>query len=209
MRYDSFSVLYPPRPTKAVARSLIDHWSRRGWVAQVKKNGTCSVIAVAPDRTTLVCRTRHGDQHKAWRPSLGTAAAFRDLPGTGWWVFAGELLHSKVPGLRDVHYLFDVLVADGRQLVGEDFRTRQQLMAALFAEKVVGETQSHVVIDDHTWVALNHEGDLGSLFDTLSKPEDEGIVIKNPNAFLEPCFRPSANEGWQIKCRRPHANYSF
>jgi hypothetical protein len=47
--------------------------------------------------------------------------------------------------------------------------------------------------------------------DALEKlaPEDEGFVFKNPKAPLVACLTARANSGWQVKCRRPHKNYSF
>ena len=57
MRYQSYSYLFPPRPAdnrqpgdmlKAIDNGLTVY---AGWVPQTKKNGTCNVMASAPDRT--------------------------------------------------------------------------------------------------------------------------------------------------------------
>ena len=59
---------YPPRPEKAIAPSLIKFYEGRGWIAQIKKNGTCSTANV-DDHGNVTFFTRHGEAHKAWIPT--------------------------------------------------------------------------------------------------------------------------------------------
>lgn len=212
MKYERFEFLWPPRPDskRAVPPTGVmglSFYENRGWKGQIKRNGTANVIAVSPEKN-LVTRNRHKEEHRLWTPTAGSSAAFKTLPGKGWYVFVAELLHSKVPGLRDTNYIFDVLVADGEYLVGKTFMERQAILDGLFP-KTISETFAHRVIDKHTWVAkLIHEN-FEEVFSNLTNPEDEGIVLKNPKAKLELCSRQSANTMWQVKCRRPHANFSF
>lgn len=212
MKYERFEYLWPPRPNskRAVPPSGpmgLSFYEKRGWVGQYKKNGTCNLIAVSPDKK-LVTMNRHKEDHKLWNPTPGSSAAFKKLPGKGWYVFVAELLHSKVPGIRDTNYIFDVLVADGKYLVGTTFEERQEILADLFP-KHRSETESHRVIDDHTWVAKLLRGNFEEIFNRLHRPEDEGLVLKNPKGKLELCSRESTNTLWQVKCRRPHKNFSF
>ena len=212
MRFEEWTYLWPPRPEKAVPTSLLGYYENEGWTAQIKLNGTCNIMGVAPDRKTIKAMSRHKDEHKLWQPSAKTATAFASLPGDGWYVFVCELMHSKVPGLRDINYINDILVADGEYLVGSTFTERQALLAKLF--KVGPKTKktiSHYIIDANTWLAVNHEpDDFAGLYEKLgSAPEYEGLVLKRPNAKLAPCSRQTANYNWQVKCRRGHKNYSF
>lgn len=208
MRFDAYTYLFPPRPENAIPRSMIEGFEKRGYVAQCKMNGTCNVLAVTPDRS-LRCMTRHKTPHKLWSPSKGSAAAFQGLPGKGWYVFTAELLHSKVPGIRDVNYIHDIVVADGVHLVGRSFSARQQILADLFSSDFACEMPSHHVIDAHTWVSKTVTTELGVFFDRLINPEHEGIVLKNPKAPLALGAKPTSNGSWSVKCRRPHANYAF
>lgn len=152
---------------------------------------------------------RHNEPHKLWAPTPASSAAFKGLPGQGWYVFVAELLHSKVKGgPRDTNYIFDVLVADGEYLVGKSFEERQAILDSIFPDSI-GETVSHRIINANTWVAKLHDEDFRDLFDGLSADEDEGIVIKDPAAKLALCSRELANQTWQVKIRKKHANYSF
>lgn len=211
MRFDQYQYLWPPRPDDAVAREMIPMLEMLGKVAQVKKNGTCSVIAVGPKTSgvrEIRAMNRHAEEHKLWSPTASTTQALRNLPGDGWYVFVAELLHSKVPGIRDINYLFDILVADGEYLVGKTFAEREALLQSVFPTEI-GETYSHRVIDPNTWVAKLVDEDILNLFDDLDSPEDEGIVLKDPTIALKLCTRQTANNAGMVKVRRPHKNFSF
>lgn len=209
MRYEAYEYLWPPRPEKAVPKAMLKFYEGRGWWATAKKNGTCNVLGVRPDRT-LHCMNRHNQTHKLWSPTPASSAAFKRLPGRGWYVFVAELLHSKVEGLRDINYIHDILVVDGTYLIETSYAERQGMLAKLFLTGRERETDTHYVINENTWLVKNHRADFISLFDGLGdEAEDEGIVVKNPKARLSFCSRQSANSEWQVKCRRPHKNYSF
>ncbi len=215
MRFDSWRYLYPPRPVSAgaVAPNFLGHYEREGWVVQAKLNGTCNVMAVAPDRKTIKAMSRHADAHKLWAPSKHTVAPFAKLPGDGWYVFVAELMHSKVTGgPRDINYINDILVADGEYLVGTTFAERQELLLKLFGitDKTKGEI-SHYVIDAHTWLARPHSSGFAGLFKTLTDADImyEGIVLKNPRGKLAMCGKEAANTKWLAKCRRGGKNYSY
>lgn len=147
---------------------------------------------------------RHNNEHKQWQFTPPTAAIFKSLPGKGWYVINAELLHSKVVGLRDINYIHDILVEDGEYLLGTTYAQRYARLLMLFL-KGQEQTESHFVLDDHTWLAKNHKGSFKSLFKSLDRPEDEGLVLKNPEGKLA----PKDNSGWTVKCRRPQKNFGF
>lgn len=213
MRFDSWRYLYPPRPVSAgaVAVECVGNYETLGWIAQAKLNGTCNVMAVAPDRKTIKAMSRHADAHKLWAPSNHTAKPFKNLPGDGWYVFVCELMHSKIAGgPRDVNYINDILVADGEYLFGSTFGERYELLTGLFDLNEEDSTLSHWVIDDHTWLAKNHTKDFAGLFKTFTRQEMiEGIVMKNPRGKLALCGKEAANTNWLAKCRRGGKNYSY
>lgn len=218
MRFTDWQYLWPPRPERAIPKSLLSFYERQGWVAQVKLNGTCNVISISP-QNKITAKSRHKDvangDHRLWSPSAKTEAAFKSLPrpNKGWYVFVAELMHSKVKeGAKDTNYIHDILVADGEYLIGKTFEERQAILRSLFPE--IDESKSTVayhVIDENTWLARNHEGrELASLYDSvITDPSYEGLVIKNPKSKLAMCSRQKSNTDWQVKCRRPHKNYSF
>jgi hypothetical protein len=207
MLFQSYRYLWPPRPEKAIPRDLLRLYERQGFTAQVKMNGTCNVLAISPEKK-IVAMTRHNEPHKLWSPTAASSVAFKNLSGKGWYVFVTELLHSKVPGIKDINYVNDILVDDGCYLVGMSFAERQGLIRALLPQKG-RETISHFEANSNTWVAKNHDAEFTKLFSALDRPEHEGLVLKNPKAPLALCGRATGNTAWQLKCRKPHKNYGF
>lgn len=193
--------LWPPRPEKRIMPDVLPMFNLKGWGADVKMNGTCTVLSYDPGTSQLEPWNRHKELHKLWQPDLSSPCLrrLRELKG-GLYVLVGELLHSKVKGIRDTLYLFDVLVADGRDLVGQTLTERRTLLHSLWSE-----TPGHAynLVDERLWTANLLTSNFRALFDSLSAPQDEGIVLKNPTAPLEPCFHQANNQGWQVKCRRP------
>ena len=127
MKYSKYTYLYPPRPEKAIPPGLLAAYEDKGWVGQYKKNGTCNVTFVSPEKEITVM-TRHDAKHKAWAPTEASNKFFKELPGDGWYVFVSELLHSKTPTIKDTHYIFDILVYDGEHLSGMSFINRMDIL---------------------------------------------------------------------------------
>lgn len=206
--YDSYRYLYPPRPERAVPVGVLPFYEKRGWWAQVKKNGTCTMIFARGDE--VIFRTRHGDElHKAWTP-LAEHVAFFAGRSDAWRVYAAELLHSKTPHIKNRLYIFDILVDDGEHLAGSPFSHRQTLLHARFAPRVplddagLGEYR----VTEHITLATSANAGYAALWAQL-RDEDEGLVLKHPDTPLRPCFSAAANADWQVKVRRVTKNYTF
>lgn len=213
MIYTKFSYLYPPRPEKAIPSRLFRFYEDRKFVAQAKKNGTCNVIAVSPDRT-IHAMTRHAVEHKAWQPNHLTQATFQNLPGDGWYVFVAELMHSKISGLRNTNYINDILVSNGEYLIGSTFAARQKLLQKLFPNCEEDSSETHYIIDEQTWLAKNHTTGFLKFFTSMASDksgnhENEGLVLKDPNATLAICSKPNSNSAWMVKCRHPTSVLAF
>jgi|ERR1035437_5732028 hypothetical protein len=211
MKYEKYSYLYPPRPENAVPGDMLNLYEERNWHAQAKKNGTCNVMAISPERE-ITAMTRHRTPHKAWSANADTKKAFQNLPGNGWYVFVCELMHSKVHGIRNINYINDILVADGEYLVGSTFASRQSLFHGLF--KSVGETDTHWIIDASTWVAKGRTSGFQEWFNSMSPEasgnhENEGLVLKDPKARLAFCSKEKANVSWLVKSRHPTTLQAF
>jgi hypothetical protein len=196
VRFEKFSYLYPPRPEAAVPLVMLPYYEERGYIAQIKKNGTQNVLAVSPDRE-IIAMTRHKTEHKMWQPDEITAHAFNTLTG-GWYVFVSELLHNKVAiGPKHTNYINDILVADGEYLVGTTFQARQDLLRCLFPDAVPHISGGYLVIDEITWLATNYRSNFSKI--TRKGPEDEGLVLKKSSAKLAICLKPNSNVNWQAK----------
>jgi hypothetical protein len=212
MKFSNYSYLWPPRPDDAISPQMLPMIERRGYHAQCKKNGTCSVIAVSPDKD-IVAKNRHKEDHKLWRPDTNKLTAFTDLPGKGWYVFVAELMHSKVKiedgGVRNTNYIHDILVCDGDYLVGTKQVDRHRILCDLFGVGELEQTYSHWVYDQHTWIARQFSSDFKGLYDSLTSVQDEGLVLKDPNTPLQLCTKQKSNNGGLLKSRKVHKNYSF
>lgn len=202
MKYEAFQYLYPPRPETRIPQGALSFYEKRGWWAQVKKNGTCTVIFSHGDE--VIFMTRHNDEHKAWTAPLEIADFFK---GHGSWnVFVAELIHNKVRGIRDQLYLFDQIVLDGEQLVGSTFLERQKQLQTRW--NITSGEDDLLRVHPNISVAANFSSGFADVFKRL-KPEDEGLVLKDPNGILKPCFKEGLNGSWQVKSRITTKNSAF
>jgi len=203
--YNAYTYLSPPRAESAVMAASLRFYETRGWLAQVKKNGTNSVIFVPPVGKPFA-KTRHekDPEHKLWAFTDDSIKVFEAARTKGWSVFNAELLHSKGNGIYDTNYIHDVLVYDGQYLLGKSYIERYQLLQKIFKVRKKTQSQSHYIIDNNTWLAKNHAIGFKVLFNRLTN-EDEGLVLKNPNGILS--IRNNAE--WTVKCRLPHKNFGF
>lgn len=203
MKYSEYEYLWPPRPERKVPPTTFNFYQQRGYWAQVKKNGTCTVIFARGKE--VIFKTRHNDDHKAWTPKPEHIAFFQS-DSTEWNVYVAELLHSKTPHIKDQLYIFDMIVENGVQLSGVTFMERQKRLYARFPNGKYETDQYR--IHPNVSLAVNFKADYQHLWKSL-KTEDEGLVLKDPNAKLVACLKQTSNAGWQVKSRRPTANYSF
>jgi hypothetical protein len=205
--YDSFEYLWPPRPANAIPVGMLSMYEKLGFVAQTKFNGTCSFIAISPDKE-IIAVNRHNENHKAWHPDRSKMLPFLNLLGNGWYVFVAELLHNKVTGgPRNTNYVFDILVNNGEYLVGTSQQERNQLLYSLFP--IASANNEKAIVDDYLWIAKNQVGNFKEIFRlTTGNVASEGLVLKNPNAKLAFCSRATSNNEWQVKCRKATKNYN-
>jgi hypothetical protein len=177
-------------------------YEKKGFWAQKKKNGTCTVIFAKGKQ--VIFKTRHDDDHKLWTPTVEHTRFFQG--SNNWNVYVAELLHSKVTnGPKNQLYVFDKIVHEGEQLVGSTFEERQEMLADEFPGVFEGNQYR---VHDYVSRAHNFKTDFAKLFTTL-KPEDEGLVLKDPKAVLRACMKQDSNNKWQVKCRIATKNYSF
>ncbi len=208
MKYDAYRFLWPPRPERAAPPELMGFYEKRGWTAEVKKNGTCTLIAARGDQ--VIFKTRHNDDHKAWAPQPSHSLFFAGR--THWNVYVAELLHSKGPLVKDHLYLFDILVSDGHELIGWPLRDRRLILQERFPSPKADIAGSRAGIGarmiEQDFSQAEPIQNPSAIWPKLG-PLDEGFVFKNPTAALSACIAPTANGTWQTKIRRPHTNYSF
>jgi len=202
--YEDYVYLYPPRPTMAIAPQAIGFYERMKWCAQVKKNGTCTVIFARG--MNVMFKTRHNDDHRQWAPLPEHLCPFQSS-SLKWNVFCAELIHNKTKTIKNQLYIFDQIVKDDVHLVGTTFAERQNMLHTTFNGI---DDCDKIRINDYLTISKCYEQNYKNLYDSISSnEEDEGLVFKNPNAKLNPCYKEGKNGSWQIKCRKTTSNYSF
>lgn len=213
MRFEQYRYLWPPRPETATAPANLRFYEAQGWWAQAKLNGTCTTLYVPPVGGTIAMG-RHGPEHRLkWQPGDRWEQFRRRLPNGQWFVFVGELLHTRGVGITDTVYLFDILVDRGEYLVGQTYAERWRRLSRLCDAHPYPKEGTHSVVTPGVWVAANHATGYAAWPEAIrsspAKSAIEGIVLKKPNAELRPCGSASANARWQHKWRRPTDHLSF
>ena len=207
---------YPPRPENACSPAQIGVYEADGWWAQTKFDGTCGVFTVSADGRVRKAMTRHGSNKPMVRwtatpehfEHLASLCDQRDPSAIN--VFVGEVLHGRVKAkhlAKTPIIIHDILVHNGKHLFQSKYGMRFKAYLAPLAEK--GKMlDTHYELTDRVGIIRNVGCELSSFYYDLERkrkwfPEYEGVVLKNPNARLEPCTRQSANSSWQIKSRFP------
>lgn len=212
MRYEKYIFLYPPRPENRVPKDMIRMYKDLGWWWQPKMNGTGSVIFT--NGRSVVYKTRHNEDHKLWKPLPEHDEFFKGVAVNGnWTVLSAELLHSKVKGgLRNHFVVNDVLVHDGEILTDMHFKRRDMLLKELVPSEDDMPYPNHRI---NEYVSRSGTFDAScahmgmDMAESGNFPELEGIVLKDPMAYLGLPVTPGANSHWQAKCRIGHKNYGF
>lgn len=192
----------PPRPDLAVSPDMLPIFEKQGYALQVKKNGTYALIFVEGDGRVWSLN-RHGEPHKAWEMGKENEAFFSAFAARAP-VFCAEILHSKVPGIRDTIYVHDLISLDNKSLIGTTYQERYHHLLDLMWEPKAAETFCYYLVRSKIWLARNIYKDFLSTFKGLSSPEDEGVVVKKTSARWYP-----GKNSWCVKARRPNKNLSF
>lgn len=204
MKYNKFTYLYPTRPEEAVMVEMLPYYEKKGYIAQVKKNGTCAIMATVPDG--VIVMNRHNEPMKKWQITEEIKNIFSKIPP--WYYFCGELLHSKTPHIKNTLYLYDMLVEKGEYLVGKDYASRYKGLLKVFG--IIDTKPQYYVVSEHLWIARNYTENFKEVFLSLEGAENEGLVLKDPKGVLDMCGKQTNKNGkWQRKIRKNTKNYAY
>lgn len=195
MKWDG-SYIFPPRPQKAVTRSMLPALEDRGMIAQYKKNGSCTVVKIIGGKVEYW--NRHGEK----KSQCPTAEAREALSAFYDCVLIGELMSD---GLL---YLFDIVVYEGNILVGSEFSSRMTLLLNIF--EYCGQDTSQYFVNDKLSVAKSFTTGFTELFDSIEcQKVDEGIVLKDQTSTFKYPATKTNNGSGQLKCRKPTKSYDY
>ncbi|MCM2277458.1 MAG: hypothetical protein NDJ89_05230 [Oligoflexia bacterium] len=205
-----FRPLFPPRPEGSLPPESLS--GLRGHIVQPKYDDIRAVIYFLPDSgITLLSRQR--EPIASFRMTDRMRASFErlKLPRGEFHVLDGGLLRRW----RDRVVLWDVLVYRGNHLLGTTYRQRYELLKKIAGNPVKweGDTGHRIAlrIAETLWLAPDLGG--SGLHETFARFREiegiEGFVLKDPNGRLERGIRERNNGTWQIRVRKPSANYFF
>lgn len=217
------NVLYPPRPGGAIPPSRVNDY--RNFVAQYKYDDVRVLVYLLPGGGVRIYnRDRrevkilpHKEAVLRLLRALGLSSdRLHVLDGGVLWRFDRGV--GLGPRIRPL-VLWDVLVVDGRYLLGTTYRERYALLDSFLGRPRSWERLSSFEL---AWVARETFGAalwLAPWFESedfferyrraIRSPDVEGLVLKNPSGRLERGTRPENNGSWQIRVRRPAAAYAF
>jgi len=225
-------IMYPPRPKLSIPPSKVGDYEEKGFVAQLKYNGTRTLVEMGPG-SEIKLWTRHREPHKAYELSEALRADLLAIYQTGdtnkTLVFDAELMHSKTKGLKDTLILFDLLVCDSEYYIGMPMLGRYSMLNDILGEPDEWEEETGRKIAakcrlfeynekdevterylDRVWVAETFYHNFADVYQSrIDMDEIEGLVLKNPRAPLDRGFSEANNQDWLIRCRKPSKNYGF
>jgi ATP-dependent DNA ligase len=207
--YDSFKYIYPPRPATKAPPSGLKTYERMGFIAQPKLNGSCGVLFLDGKSARLM--GRHNNAFA--REILRKDDLQRLHRGAGYMVITGEYMNKSQKDGKGKPFngfvIFDILVHNGKHLLGSTFMERQALLETLFPS---GNSFDDYIdeVGPSAYRVRNITSNLTDAWNRIIKTEMyEGFVLKRPDGILENGFREANNVGWQLKIRKPTKNYKY
>lgn len=208
MEYRTYKYIYPPRPSKVIPQEGISALDSGDYFAQPKLNGTCAEVYVNGNEFRLM--NRH-----AGTISTTIEKELKALGGrNGWNVFVGEYLNKSQKGMDGKVFnhkfvIFDVLVLDGKHLVGTTFEERQKMIYSRLSPKAYDGFLSQV--STNVFTVNNFNKGFKALYGEVIKAEMyEGLVFKMKHGKLENGVNRAGNTSrFQVKCRKPTKNYEY
>ena len=187
----------------------------KGYEAQYKYDDWRVLIYFFPDGKIRFFSRKKAPLPRYHAPeSLLRALKKLDLPHHEFHILDGGLIHYRTERVKDTVVLWDVLVYEGTELTGTNYKERYALL-----KKISHDPKEKAILDGvpialkiapKLWLAPLIHRDFKSHFDRASRlPEIEGIVLKKMDTPLEHSHRMESNARWMIRVRKPRIDYSF
>lgn len=207
-------IVYPPRPEGRILPDRLPFYEESGkWVVQRKFNGTRIVVYVHGQTVRLLHK---GQPTKQFRLTEGLKSEILSLnidPSLVYWL-DGELLDAKTKtsAYKGKIVLYDVLQA-GRYFFGApNLLGRLAVLDDICRHPTIKEPNLGIAlrVTDNVWMAETFNSDFTNRFkDFLKHDEIEGLVLKQKDSTIKDYGKKEYNVPWQIRCRKPNANYNF
>ena len=206
--YNAPSYIYPPRPEVKAPPSVLGTYEKMGFIAQPKLNGSCAVLFL--DGASSKMMGRHNNTFA--REILNPENLKRLHRGGGWMVLVGEDMNKSQKDGKgktfDGFVIFDILVHNGKHLLGTTFLERQKLLDTLYPGTSFDDFID--TVGPSAYRVKNITGKFSEIWPRMTKIQMyEGWVLKRPDGVLEHGFREKNNTRWMVKVRKATKNYKY
>lgn len=214
--YNKFSYIFPPRPKNAIPRESIVDYDSMMFVSQPKINGSNTLIFTNGIEYKVM--NRHNGRLTRFQLTKEEVLSLHRGKVGEWMVINGEYMNkSKKDGNNNTFnhkfIIFDILVYEGKHLVGESFINRIKLLDNLYGKKDSEDKFLYSVNGENVYRVKSYIGNgtlFTELFDELTQIDMyEGLVIKRKRAKLEIGRTEMNNHTAQVKARKKTKNYNF
>lgn len=212
MKIESFQYFYPEKPRLlTINQPLFDWLSKdKNWVAEAKLNGSRLQLHFLNGHWEFW--GRHGEP-LAYKPTDNLLKALKKLGLKGYWLFDGELRHNKTKGIQNRICLYDMIIQEGKLLLGMPFKERRKILQSLILEEYPTDNMDKIdgqFVKQLITIPKQYPFGFKSVFGHLTKEDEiEGLVIKNLEGKLNLGRKAGTNSGWMWKVRKPNGSYHF
>jgi len=207
--YNKYRYIYPPRPESKIRSTEINKYDNSTFIGQPKLNGSNCLIFTNGSEVHVM--SRHKDELNNVHIN---DQVFKSLHrGNGWIVLNGEYMNKSKKDRSDLIFnhkfiIFDILVYNGKQMIGKTFKERVDLLNELYDSSVYDNYIRNISGDIYI-VETFYEG-FEYLYQQLTTVDMyEGLVLKKSKAKLKNGISKSNNSSSQIKVRKATKNYDF
>lgn len=224
--------IYPPRPEGAIPRGDHSIFEDLGWIAQYKYNDTRCLIKFRTDGRIQLWN-RHAEMIKAYHTPIQLQEQLeqlRDQLGPGHHLLDGGLLDKKHPSIKNTIVIWDILVQNGKHLIGTTYQDRYDKLqefttglAWVYADDhretcyTIGSKISDDIFIPTNWQPNDWERCWRTI-DNINHPYLntgsagpvlEGLVFKDPTGTLSHGFREKNNSDWLARSRVTTGRHRF
>lgn len=215
--YTEFKLMYPPRTESTipygdnpVLKMLKRHPDS---IAQFKMNGNRNLIFGFPDGTIQMWNRGGKDepqtQQKFEIPNTMLIGLQSMFPKGKWTIWDSELIHTKTKTVKNVVYIFDVLVWESQHLIGMNYGERFKIAQDLMGKRFMPLEADAVT--ENIYIAENMPPEKWDTAWAMAQPSPycEGLVFKRVGniSALKHGYQVMNNSGFMCKSRKPTKNF--
>lgn len=218
--------IYPPRPNTSIPREEAGYFQELGWVAQLKYNGSRTVIKHLPTGK-IELWNRHAERFRTYHApdwlldQIKQALEAFELAPDQYHILDGELIDQKHTAVKDTVAIWDIIVRNGEHLLDTTYESRY---GSLYSRVSTQETWAFrgndfgIKLADNVFFARNFgSGEWDRAWETVGRTNEsfgdrpllEGVVLKDLSGRLERGFREKNNGAWQIRSRVKTGRHNF